>query len=353
MSRPPSASTPKSSKNSASKPNPSKKESSQFLLGIVIVFLSAIFLATQNVISRIFFVPSTVFNSFMLGGWLSPSLSNIVMLLATRMGLMALLLAVVAPRLYNGTFRSLGQLTKAPKLLSYVVGSGLCLFVGLISLYLSLSQVAAGIAIATFFIYPAVTVLLAWRFLQQRPQRYQLALMLVILCGVVLTTLEPATNSPATTSPLLGVISGLIAGLNFGLYGIFAEIVLQSRASNPHTSLHPVPFSLITFFIVSVFSALSLPLMPPIEVAITAWPPLLSMTLLSAAVTVTGYVLNNSGIRLIGASFTALISTSSPVLTALFAWLALQESLRPQQTLGVVVVTIGVAALSLKANNQK
>ncbi|MEM6452570.1 MAG: DMT family transporter [Cyanobacteria bacterium P01_D01_bin.105] len=308
-------------------------------------------MATQNVISRVFFVPSSVFGLFTLGDWLSPSLSNIEMLLSMRMGLMALLLAVVAPRLYRNTFGAIGQLRQTPRLLRYVVGSGVCLFVGLTALYLSLSQVAAGIAIATFFIYPAVTVLLAWRFLQQPPQRYQLALMLFILFGVVLTTLGSAAAATPAANPMLGVSSGLIAGLNFGLYGIFAEIALQSHPTR--SDLHPVPFSLITFIIVSVLAAFSLFLMPPIEVAPTDWRAISLMTLLSASVTVIAYVLNNSGIRLIGASLTALISASAPALTALFAWVALQEALQFQQILGIGVVTLGVAALSLKAKEPK
>ncbi|MEL7332256.1 MAG: EamA/RhaT family transporter, partial [Cyanobacteria bacterium J06560_2] len=244
--------------------SPSPKQTSRVLLGIVLVFLSAIFLAVQNVISRLFFVPSSLFGYVSLGGWLSPQLSNIVMLLALRMALMAVLLASATTLLYPHTFTALYQLTKAPKRLACVAGSGLCLSVGLTSLYFSLSQVAAGVAIAAFFIYPAITLLLAWRFLQQSPRVYQLGLMLIIFLGVALTTLgkpvsETTVNSAVATLPsssTLGILSGLLAGLSFGLYGIFAEIVLQSTDSRP--SLHPVPFSLITFVIVSAIGGFGL-----------------------------------------------------------------------------------------------
>ncbi|MGB7250984.1 MAG: DMT family transporter, partial [Phormidesmis sp.] len=134
------------------------------------------------------------------------------------------------------------------------------------------------------------------------------------------------------------------AGLSFGLYGIFSELALQSN-----TSLHPVPFSLVTFVVVSGASSLSLWVLPPVNLLPTLWQPVLVMTAVSALITVTAYVLNNFGIRYIGASLTALISGSTPALTALLAWIALQEGLRSQQILGVgLLVTIGVAALSLK-----
>ena len=335
------------SRHAMSRPTPKNAGSSQLLLGIVFVLLSAVGLATQNVVSRLFFVPSSVFGTLSLGGWLSPQLSNIVMLLALRMALMAAFLTAASPRLYPKTFTALWQLTKAPKRLAYVVGSGLCLFIGLTSLYFSLSQVAAGIAIAIFFIYPAITLLLAWRYLHQRPLPYQLGLMLVLFFGVALTTLGSSPNPSSTANPTLGIIGGLIAGLSFGIYGIFAEIVLQPQAEQQ--SLHPVPFSLITFVIVSSLASLSLLFMAPVTVVAASWPPILWMTLFSALITVISYVLSNSGIQLIGASLTALISASAPALTALFAWMALQEALQPQQMLGVGLVTVGVAAISLKA----
>ncbi|MGI8935828.1 MAG: DMT family transporter [Phormidesmis sp.] len=314
------------------------------LLGIGLVLLSAVGLATQNIISKVFFIPVLLFDRFPSGGWLTPQFSNIVLLLALRMALMTILLASLAPRLYPATFLELRQLPHQRKLLSCIVGSGLCLFVGLTSLYFALSQVAAGTAIATFFIYPAVTVLLAWRFLHRRPHPYQLALTTVIFAGILLTTLAPAATPDA--DPLLGTIGALAAGLSFGLYGIFAEVSLQPQSTRK--AIHPVPFSLVTFAVVAVSAIATLPLMKAIDISSSSWPPILITTVLSAVVTVIAYVLNNTGIRYIGASLTALISASTPALTTLFAWAALQEALRSTQRVGISLVTLSVAVLSLR-----
>jgi len=329
-------------------PSSSNRAPSKIATGIVLVLLSAVGLATQNVISRLFFVPGFLFGYVTMGGWVEPQLSNVVMLLAVRMGVMALLLASASPLLYPKTFSAIQQLFKDFKLLSCTVGSGLCLFFGLTALYFSLSQIAAGVAIAAFFIYPAVTVLLAWRFLHQRPRLYQLSYMLVIFLGVALTTLGAANQTLNSANSLFGIICALLAGLSFGLYGIFSEIALQ-----PKSSFHPVPFSLVTFVTVSGASSLSLLALPPVNVTPHLWQPVLIMTVISAFITVIAYVLNNFGIRYIGASLTALISGSTPALTALLAWLALQEALRLQQILGVGLVTIGVAALSVRAKRDR
>ena len=315
------------------------------LLGIGLVLLSALGLSVQNVVLRLFFTPSRLFGQIPFGGFVTPQLSNVVLLLALRMAIMALLLVVLTPWLYPSTFTVLRALPTTPKLLGAVTASGVCLFFGLILLYTALGQVATGVAIAIFFIYPAITILLAWQFFKQSPRPYQLWLMVVIFIGVVLTTLT--TSSELTSNPILGGICACGAGLSFGLYGIVAELSLKAQPSHP--GLHPVPFSLYTFILVATLASLTLLVNQQITIAPAAWPPVLGMTLFSATLTLIAYVLNNSGIGLIGASLTALLSASAPALTALFAWWSLQEALQQQQIAGIGLVTVGVSILSFKS----
>ncbi|MEO0539761.1 MAG: DMT family transporter [Cyanobacteria bacterium P01_A01_bin.105] len=312
------------------------------LVGIGLVLLSALGLSAQNVILRLFFAPSLLLGQIPFGGFVTPQLGNVLVLLSMRMATMAVLLAILTPWLYPKTFAVLRALPATPKLLGTVTASGVCLFLGLTLLYTALSHVATGVAIATFFIYPAITILLAWQLFHQSPRPYQLGLMGIIFTGVLLTTLTP--SAAVASNPLLGGLCALGAGLSFGLYGIVAELSLHTQPSYP--GLHPVPFSLATFALVAVMAGL-MPHQPTIASA--AWPPVLVMTLFSATLTLIAYVLNNSGISLIGASLTALLSASAPALTTLFAWWILQEALQRQQIMGIGLVTVGVAMLSLKS----
>ncbi|MBX2862167.1 MAG: DMT family transporter, partial [Leptolyngbyaceae cyanobacterium MAG.088] len=109
------------------------------------------------------------------------------------------------------------------------------------------------------------------------------------------------------------------------------------------------PFSLCTFVVVTILTSLTLLLLQEITIEATAWPAVIWMTLFSGVLTLLAYLLNNSGIGLIGASLTALLSASTPALTALFAWWVLQEGLQRHQIVGIGLVTIGVAMLSLKS----
>ena len=101
---------------------------------------------------------------------------------------------------------------------------------------------------ATYFIYPAITVLLAWKLLQQRPSIYQLALMGVILGGVfLLNWIPPSTGEiPGTSGTALGFLCALCASFGFGLYGIFSEIALPlspptARKKKSYEQILPKP----------------------------------------------------------------------------------------------------------------
>ncbi|MEO1620257.1 MAG: EamA/RhaT family transporter, partial [Cyanobacteria bacterium J06632_3] len=72
-------------------PYPPNTSASRTAYGIVFVLLSAVGLAAQNVISRIFFVASELFGVIPFGGFVTPAIHNIVMLLALRMAMMAML----------------------------------------------------------------------------------------------------------------------------------------------------------------------------------------------------------------------------------------------------------------------
>lgn len=335
----------------------SKPPSASPLFGIGLVLLSAVGLAAQNVVLRLFFSAKEVIGLGTFGGFVPDNLSNILFLLALRTGCMAVILAIIAPLLYRSTYPDIRQALRSPRLRNATLSGGTCSIAGLAFLYAALSQLPTGVAIATFFIYPALTVLLAWKFLKQRPSSYQLTMMGVILGGVFLLNWIPANpgGPPAASSTVLGFLCALCAAFGFGLYGICSEIVLRPHPS--HTHLHPVPFSLLSFGIGALWSsAIALLLQgsgQPLTMSMTFANEVLVMTLICAGCTLVAYVLNNFGVRYIGAALTALITATVPSLTTIFAWGILNETLLPYQIAGIGLITLGVAALSLKAGTTK
>ncbi|NEQ25332.1 MAG: EamA family transporter, partial [Microcoleus sp. SIO2G3] len=70
------------------------------------------------------------------------------------------------------------------------------------------------------------------------------------------------------------------------------------------------------------------------------------------ALTLAGYLLNNFGVRYLGAARASIIASSGPVLTALLAFVILpgdpSNALQGIQWLGISIVTIGVLGLSFE-----
>jgi drug/metabolite transporter (DMT)-like permease len=64
--------------------------------------------------------------------------------------------------------------------------------------------------------------------------------------------------------------------------------------------------------------------------------------------TLCGYLFNNFGIRNLGTPVSSLIGATVPILTVIFAGVMLQESLNIAQVIGVILVTVGAASISLK-----
>ena len=319
------------------------------LLGISLVMLSSLAFSAQNIVSRIFFAQSVLLDRTAFGGFVTPTLSNIVFLLALRMGMMTVLLGGISHGLYPKTFNSLRALFKTSRLLASVIASGASLFLGLTLLYAALGQMATGLVIATVFIHPALILLLAWRFFHQPPRLYQIWLMVVIFIGVLFTTVSPSSN--VAPNPVLGIIFSVGSALGLAFYNIFAELSLKGQAERP--GIHPVPFSLCTFAIVALSSCLILLSPQPITIEHSSWSSVIALSVLAAFLTLLAYISVNTGIRYIGASLTSLLSSTTPALSTLLAWWLMQETLQLQQVLGIGLVTIGVGTLSIKSSKEE
>jgi drug/metabolite transporter (DMT)-like permease len=312
--------------------------------------LGSVFLALQNVILRFIFVPSSLFGRGMIGGWLEPNFTNALFLLWLRTLLMAVVLVAIAPRLHRPVFSDLRRLLGQRSLLGWVVLSGVLLAISLSLLNLSISKIETGIAIGVFFTHPAWTVLLAWGVWGDRPSRLRLWLMVLIIIGVMLTTAPP--GGLASLSFFTGSLVAIGAAAVYAVYSLITQHCLRStlppaqwNGRNP-TRLHPIPFSIFNFGVVVVTSSVILLGSGGVDVGDNP-VSLLHAGFWSAIAALLAYVMLNFGVSLVGAATASLFSSTTPILTVLFAWIALDETLRSWQILGVFFVAAGITALSI------
>ncbi|WP_334311084.1 EamA family transporter [Anabaena sp. CS-542/02] len=334
----------------------SSRRFSPVQVGFLLVVLSTVLSSLYNIVIKwMFFKPQDNLGVLEIQGVISPTLGNIFLILMLRLLVVVPLMLLLAPMMHPQVWQDIQTLMassgsnptpnrtlKKQRILQMSIASGCFLFVSQVLIYLAMGQVATGMAIALFFVYPIISGFLSWLLFGDRPHGFRLAAMVAILCGELMVL--GGSSTMGTSIFNLGSTTGILAGLAFACYVILTRICASK--------LHPVSFTLVNFSTMFLLSFICLMLPLPRNLNITVEPSnLLELILIAfilGVLTLVGYVLNNVGIRKLGALRSAIIGAAVPILTVVFAALILQESLAVVQVIGVSFVTIGVAAYSLE-----
>lgn len=342
----------------AAKPTPAlPKPASQVQLGLIFAVLSAIVLSLFNVSIKIILkgaAPKMVFGVIPVEGVITAGFGNSLLILFLRMIVVCLLMPFLAAFLYPAVGNDIARTIKSDdkELWWKIIGSAFFLFLSQVCIYIALGNIATGIAITLFFIYPIATTLGAWVLFGDRPSIIRFLAMGGITAGLILAA-KPSFGIAAFGNPVLGIIAAIAAGVTFAGY-----VLLTQMAAG---KLHPIPFSLVNFCAIFVFSAISLILLAiiinlgllPDAFSVSYIEPQMRLGLIIGGailgvLTLFSYLLNNFAIRYAGAALASVIGTLGPALTAFFAWIVIKETLLPIQLLGMVVVTLSVVAISLE-----
>ncbi|MBF2078656.1 MAG: EamA family transporter [Synechococcales cyanobacterium T60_A2020_003] len=313
-----------------------------FQMGILVMLGSTLALSLHNVVVGIIAREKGILGLFQLGGYVTFSFGNAMLLLWLRMLVVVPLLAGVATILYPACWRDIKAFLQSSdrRLMFSSLGTGFFLFLSQISIYVAIGGVGPGVAVTILFMYPIITVPLAWILFGDRPTPTRNIVMVAIALGVVLTSL-PALSATGRVE-IWGIVAAVVSGVTFAFYVISMQI--SSR------KLHPVPVSVIQFSTIFLLTSLSLIFLPNTGVDIPADGRIgfLIGGVTLGTLTLVGYLMNNFGIRLLGASRASIFSSSGPVMTALLDFLITQTALKGVQVLGIVVVTTGLIALSFE-----
>lgn len=339
---------------------PGSSNLSSIQIGFLLIVLSTVVSALYNVaIKVIFHQGSQILGVVEVQRLLLPTLGNTLLILMLRLLVVVPLMLLLAPMMHPRVWEDLQTLftsvrssstpgnSKTRKILQLSIASGCFLFLSQVLIYIAISQVTTGMAIALFFIYPVISGLLSWFLFRDRPSVFRNAAIGAVFCGELLI-LGGASSISSGNVPL-GSITAILSGVAFAIYVILTRICASK--------LHPVSFTVINFATMLLLSLIGLMVPLPGDLALVLEPSKLLEIILSAFIlgvlTLFGYVFNNVGIRKLGAPRSAIIGASVPFLTVIFAGLLIQENLEFVQILGVLLVTFGAAAFSFdKVRNQ-
>lgn len=206
-----------------------------------------------------------------------------------------------------------------------------------------------GAAVATVLAYSSAgfTAIFAFWLFKEKLGLPKITAIILSLAGCILVS--NAYNPDMWTLKPLGISTGLISGVVFAGYTLYGKEAAR-REINVWTSL------LYSFAIGSLFLLLFnlFPILPGAAGSLKAlWPDMpiqgwLVLLFLSLGPTTLGFGLYNASMNYLPASITNLLATTEPVMTAVEAYLFLDERMTPTQIAGGVIILFAVLIVRLE-----
>ncbi|WYL95678.1 MAG: EamA family transporter [Gloeotrichia echinulata IR180] len=350
--------TPLSRREKATPPTPSTPRAqtlSPIQIGFLLIVLSTVLSSLYNVAIKVLFQEGSQVLGVTVEGLILPNLGNTFLILMLRLLVVVPLMLMLAPMMHSQIWEDLQNLFdsagakpnstdgKKPKTLQLSIASGCCLFLSQVLIYIAIGQITTGAAIALFFIYPIISGLLSWLLFRDRPSLFRSGAIGALFCGELLVL--GGASSTSTGNVVLGSSAAIFAGIAFSAY-----VILTRLCAN---KVHPVSLTLINFTTMLLLSCICLLIPLPsdwsLNIDMTKILEIILTAFILGVLTLCSYVLNNIGISKLGASRSAIIGASVPILTVIFAGLIIQDSLEIVQILGVLLVTFSAAAFSFES----
>ncbi len=197
-----------------------------------------------------------------------------------------------------------------------------------LSLFYAFKYIPAATAILLLYVYPSVVTLLAYFFLKEQITWRKLLALGLTMAGCVIILGQPENGVD-----MRGVLLALTAAVINAVY-LVGSTRLISNIPVVLYSGYVTGFTAFLFVILGVGGGgLNL------AVSVKAWEMIVFLAMVCTVVPVITFF---RGIKRIGASRSAIISTFEPVSTALLGIWLLQETLDGSQVLGGVLIVVGV-----------
>lgn len=204
----------------------------------------------------------------------------------------------------------------------------------------ALNYVPASLASLLLYVYPTIVTMLAALFLRERITTAKLGALLLCSLGTVLT-IGPNMNGSANAMSLPGIGLALAAAAIYASY-ITLSMKITQRVDPVVTTLI-VCLAAGTVFTLMGLVRTSLGMTPQFPHTASGWIGIAGVTLCSTVIAVIAFF---AGLKRLGASQSAMLSTLEPAVTiGLAAWL-LSESLANWQWLGGALTLLGVIWLA-------
>lgn len=208
--------------------------------------------------------------------------------------------------------------------------------------FFALKFASASVVAVLLYTYPAMVAVLGAIFLGERLNRARVVAIALTFAGCALVV---GLLSEKVQASLAGIALGLGAALG---YSVFNLVSYHWVGSKPRIVVMTYTFgiSAIAIGIITLVSGGTL--------STAAWSPTLwgLLGLIVLVPTVIAVLLYLNGIRRLGPAQAAIVSTTEPLFTIVFAMLVLHDRLSALQLVGAALVVAGVVAAEWRSGDE-
>lgn len=211
-------------------------------------------------------------------------------------------------------------------------------------LNIAFSHIDVGIVTPIHFTYPIFVTLGCVLFFHEKLSKQKIIALVIAMCGIACFFIESLNSASFNSSILIGLILAVASGVFFAFYIIFMDKSgLKSESPFKITFYVAITSSIGMFFYGISTNQLALS-----SLTTKSW---IISAIFAFLCTVVALSLLQVGIKHIGASEAALISTFEPITSVIFGVLLLNEKITPIKIVACILIFAGVLILSFAKNN--
>ena len=211
-------------------------------------------------------------------------------------------------------------------------------------LNIAFSHIDVGIVTPIHFTYPIFVTLGSVLFFHEKLSKQKIIALVIAMSGIGCFFIESLNSASFNSSTLIGLILAVASGVFFAFYIIFMDRSGLKSESPFKITFYVAITSSIAMFLYGISTnqlALS-------SLTTKSW---IISTVFAFLCTVIALSLLQVGIKHIGASEAAVISTFEPITSVIFGVLLLNEKITPIKIVACILIFTGVLILSFAKNN--
>jgi drug/metabolite transporter (DMT)-like permease len=196
--------------------------------------------------------------------------------------------------------------------------------------FTALTLAPSGLVALLLYLYPAIVTMLSSLLLKEPLTKVKIGALGLALAGLVFTI------GPESGGKILGIVLGVTSALIYSIYLLAGNRIIQQEESIPACTVIVTSAAVVFGGLVGINGA-------KLPTTGIGWVSIGAIALISSVLAIITLL---AGIKRIGSTNAATLSTLEPVVTVILGALILNETITPIQIMGGVMILSAVTILA-------